>query len=249
MSRYLAPSKICVLVLVKLYCEGDVPTSATIPLLSFIVPHILPRGSAVPLGSQNSTPQKAAASIKDFEDVTAGHASRITGRTVYDLFVRGLWALDSLDAMHDFFYGLHNLLERTREELERETELGISQEGSMLLSRTSPLGIFVRRAELEYARMQLHDTSKLWTAYLKYRSSTAATYQKRNTGDGRVSLDANLDGIDLNGSALMQVVYGDLDEDLQSDEIYSTEDVERVLEFQADRLQSSSSPLHDIVDC
>lgn len=110
----------------------------------------------------------------------------------------------------------------------------------MKFSRSSPLGAFVRRTQLEFIRLQFHDAVGLWTHFVKYRMSTYKAWAKRNPADAQTTVDVNLVelGIGLT-SPLGRVVYGDLEEKGEEDEGYvSTRDVERLLEFQVGEMQS-----------
>lgn len=240
MSRYLTPPKISLLVLINLYCDSVVPSSATVPILSFIVSHLVPPATSNP--SDRDAP-KFVSTIENFENVTITHASSVPGRTLYDLFLKKLWAIDSFDALHSFFDDLSDLLVRTREQAEREAEAGISPPTDrILLSRVSPLGTFVRRAQLEFTRLQFHDASRLWMAFLKFKEPTAATWRKRNPSASATSFDVNLLSFDLEQSGLLlDVAYGPLEDLDESSGLVSTDDVERILEFQTDRLQSTNA--------
>ena len=107
------------------------------------------------------------------------------------------------------------------------------------LSRYSPLGLFVRRAQLEFTRLQFHDSVKLWKALVKYRLPTYRAWARKNPPDEQGAIDANLIDIGESSSALlMPVMYGNMDDDSEYDRIVSTKDVERLLEFQVGEMQS-----------
>lgn len=238
MSRYLTPSKVALLCLVSVYADGVVPDSATIPILSFIVSHVLPPNSTQSLHETSTRP----ISIQDFEDVTIQHASSIPGRTVWDLLLRKIWSIDCCDSLELFFTDISMILTKSREELIWDRDNGIAPEvgGGMRFSRSSPLGTFVRRAQLEFIRLQFHDAVALWTNFVKFRMSTYKAWAKRNPADAQTAVDVNLTelGIDL-ASPLGRVVYGDLEvENGEEEGFVSTRDVERLLEFQVGEMQS-----------
>ncbi|KAL2370215.1 hypothetical protein RJZ57_005358 [Blastomyces gilchristii] len=244
MTRYLTPSKITLLALVSVYAEGVVPNSAIVPVLSFLVSHLLPlQPSTQRLTSTNTTTEanSHAISIQDFEVATLPLASSIPGRTVWDLLLKKLWKLDCADALDEFFAGISSMLTKTREELINDRNHGIAPEtGHMLISRASLLGVFVRRAYLEYTRLQFHDAVALWRGLVKYRLPTYQLWAKRNPLDSQAAVDVNLVklGLDLT-SPLAKVVYGSLEEGKDTELGMSTRDIERLLDFQVGEMQGN----------
>ncbi|KAF2432996.1 hypothetical protein EJ08DRAFT_608324 [Tothia fuscella] len=233
MSRYLTPSKIGLLALVALYCDSAVPNRAIIPTLSFVTSQLAPSTSL----SADITPNKpeSAASIENFTKLTANQISNVPGRSLLDLFLKKLWAIDSLDALHGFFHGLNSYLVSSSDQARDEVEIPSHR---LLLSRVSPFGIFVRRAQLEFIRMQFHDTVHLWISFLAFRSPTEAVWRKRNPTVSNNPADANLHGLDLaSNDRLKHLCYGSSIYNEDEQEKPSSEDVERVLEYHLDRLQ------------
>ena len=239
MSRYLTPSKIGLLALMSLYTESVVPSAATIPVLSFLVSHVLPVSSTA---SQNkSSPQSSeiTLAIEDFQKAAIRHVSGIPGRTVWDLLLKKLWKLDSFDALHVFFDSLSSLLEKMPEE-QQDAEDGIESPNRMRLSRASLMGSFVRRAQLEFTRLQFHDGVTLWKSFVAYRASTLPQWKKRNQAAGHIGFDANLQEEPLHSrDRLTDVVYGEFVHRAKQDASISTEDFEKLLEYQIDQMQST----------
>lgn len=235
-SRYLTAQKVCLLVLLKLYCESAIPSSATIPILSFIVAHATP--SAPSWRARRSAEQPDASfPIQAFEDVLQPHVSSMPGRTLLDVFLKKLWEINSFDALHDLFGGLGELLAKEGEDA--DLIQSTAAHAQIFLSKVSPLGAFVRRAWLEFTRLQFDDAMKLWSAVIAYRAPTAQ-WTKRIAGLAAAGIDINTSKMELRpGDGLFEVAYGRLGEDNMDDGI-STDDLERLLEFQLDRLQSES---------
>ena len=240
MSRYLTPSKIGLLALISLYAENVVPTVACIPVLSFIVAHLLPSTSLSHPRSRSSLEHSFIISIEDFQKATITYGSGIPGRTIWDLVLKKLWEIHSLHALHVFFDSLTSLLQKPREESQGEAENGGSPEQHRaLFSRTSLFGTFIRRAQLEFTRLQLHDGILLWTSYVTYREPTLPMWRRRNPSAGNISFDANLIGCHSGlGQKLVTLLYGDLKGQNQKEASVSTADVEKLLEFQIDQMQS-----------
>ncbi|CAI0651885.1 unnamed protein product [Colletotrichum noveboracense] len=260
MARYLTPAKIGLLALVELYTDEHVPSTAIIPVLSFITSRLLdpdPQSLTTAASIENRW-QKAESTvslvigIKDFEKLLSAHSVVVglPGRKLWDTFLAKLWDINSLDALHEFFGRQSKCLVKTKEELRR---LGIEGDAAaqeqlkragITLSRNSPLGQFVRRSQLEFSRLRFHDVTQLWTDFVQYRQPTAGYLRRRNPSFGRLSFDNVLmtgDQADWDPegvAALTSVVYGDMvSSGTPSAVPVSTDDIELLLEFQIDQMQ------------
>ena len=240
MSRYLTPSKIGLLALAFLYAEGVVPTSETTAILSFLIFHILPYAShpsQVPTADANHV-----VPITAFETKLAALESGIPGRTIWDLFLKKIWSFSCADSLELFLSNISSLLAKSREQIlrERETGEGLGEHRGRI-SRASPLGAFIRRAHLEYTRLQFHDAGSLWQTFLAYRLPTKQAWEKKNPSNGRNSLDANFSDLHIDSShPIAQIMYGKLATEDEEDGALSTYDVERLMEFQVSELQSKT---------
>lgn len=241
MSRYLTPSKVGLLALISLYTESVMPSAAIIPILSFLVSHVLPVSSADIQNKSSLQSRHVTLAIEDFQKATITQVSGIPGRTFWDLLLNKLWKLNSFDALHVFFDNLSLLLQKTPEEQQKEAENGNEPNPNrMRLSRASPMGSFVRRAQLEFTRLQFHDGVTLWRSLVDYREPTLPQWKRRNQGAGHISFDSNLleEHLDL-GDRLTDVVYGKFAHGVRHDASISTDDVEKLLEHQIDQMQST----------
>ncbi|KAJ1335721.1 anaphase-promoting complex subunit 5 [Microdochium nivale] len=272
MSRFLNPAKIGLLALIELYVSKAVPTTATVDVLSFITSHLLDNGySSSNSASSDARWKKAEStvslviSIAEFEKVLAPltTASGMPGRGLWYSFLDKLWKIDSLDALHEFFGCCSDMLAKTKAELALDTSAGISPPNpeTIQLSRNSPFGAFVRRSQLEFTRLRFHDAFELWKDFVRYRQTTAAYYRKKTPSFQRLSFDAVL----LTGEHewgttvedIASVAYSGM---LRGDPIatlpVSTDDIEKLLEFQIEQMQKYGSriPLeirhqfHDLVN-
>lgn len=241
MSRYLTPSKVALLCLISIYTEGVVPNSSAIHVLSFLVSCLFPIEDTG-ISTSKKWEMDATVSISDLEKTFSAQSSSIPGRSVWDLFLKKIWSLDSCDALEVFFASISQMLVKTREEQIHDRDSGLAPEpetGPMRLSRNSPLGTFVRRAQLEFTRLQFHDSVKLWKGFVKYRLPTYRVWAKKNPSSEQPSIDMNLLELQLDETSyLAQVVYGNVDDDAEYERNFSTKDVERLLEFQIGELQS-----------
>lgn len=252
MSRYLAPSRIGLLALVGLYVEGAVPNDAIIPVIDFVTSHLLDCSLANPSAGLAERWQKAdnaiklIASIKQFEDLLGGYpaADRLPGRRLWDRFLEKFWGIDSLHSLHEFFDQLPNLLAKTKVELRELAVRGQEPPSGVLLSRNSPFGVFLRRSCLEFSRTQFNQVADLWKAFVKYRQPTSSYWRRRNPHHTRLSFDSVLlDGEHEWGDQTDEIAvaaYGNMllldDEDATLP--VSTDDIESLLEFQVEQVQS-----------
>ena len=262
MARYLSPAKTCLLALVELYVEDAVPHDGALPVLSFITSHLIDVDVDVDVASFSNPRssrdrwQKARdivgliASINDFEQLLSPYsaATGLPGRRLWDVFLHKIWSIDSLHALHQFFDRLRLLLAKTKDELSLLAASGVPPptEGTRL-SRNSPFGTFVRRSQLEFGRLRFSDVGELWKDFVRYRQPTASAWRRRNPAAGPLSFDSVLlAGEHEWGAAtadIAAVAYGDvLDENAARRLPASTDDLEILLEFQIDQMQSRCLP-------
>ncbi|KAH9883638.1 anaphase-promoting complex subunit 5-domain-containing protein [Xylariomycetidae sp. FL2044] len=272
MSRFLNPAKVGLLALIELYVNKTVPTSSMVDILSFVTSHLIDTNFASSYADCEERWRRAertvslVISISDFEKLLAPHtaASGMPGRSLWYAFLEKLWKIDSLDAMHAFFDRCLLMLAKTKDQLRREAEMGSPPPAAevILLSRNSPFGAFVRRSQLEFTRLRFHDAFELWKDFVLYRQMTAPYYGKKTPSYQRLSFDNVLlaekhewgDGIE----GVATVTYGNMLREHPSASLkpVSTDDVEKLLEFQIEQMQKYGNrvPLetqrqfHDLVN-
>ena len=240
MSRYLTPSKIGLLALISLYSESNVPSAAIVPILSFVISFLIPGSSSEEHVGQS---KDVSFSIEALQRATITHASGIPGRTIWDLLLKKLWETNSSDALYGFFDNLSFILARPRDDLSRDEQT--SGQKCILLSRTSPLGAFVRRSQLEFTRLQFHDVIGIWNNFIHFREPTFTFWKKRNPDarKGVVRLTLNEELLDPDSNLALLVDSVSLKEPLAkaTRAIYSTDDIEKLLEYQINQMQSDVS--------
>ena len=247
MSRYLTASRIGLLNVALLYNEGQVPSSETVSLLSFLVPHIVSDGSKL----DSPSLRRAGGDVKigDFETALLTIPSVVTGRNIWDLFLKKLWSIDCLHALNQLLSDALSIITKSRQQLQKERDDGLAPEPSVRVSRTSPLGAFVRRIHLEYTRLHFSDAATIWQQFIKWRASTRLAFEKKNTCDGRSFIDLNLADLDISVThPITEALYGsteDVDEDQERSmsKWISAYDAERLMEFQVSELQSRLIPV------
>jgi len=162
------------------------------------------------------------------------------GRTLLDHFLKQMWEMNSFDALHALFDGILDLLAPPPPAAQDE-----DAPDRIHLSKTSPLGAFVRRAHLEFTRLQFDDSMKLWSSFIKYRSPTAQ-WTKRLAGLASSGVDAVMSEMGLRaGDDLYEAAYGHLNEQDEEGAGMSQDDLDRILDFQLDRLQKLGDRVPD----
>lgn len=243
MTRFLTPSKIGLVALIHVYCDSVVPASSVIDVLSFILADLSPVSGdrAVNRGVEGTRLPLLSAS--DFAGEALAQPSCIPGRTIYDLFVKKLWEIDSLDALHVLIQTSDDLFLPPAERQDEEDEAGnVSTQdpdnNKIVLSRTSPLGLYIRRVQLEFTRLQFSDVIKLWLAFVQFKQPTLPSLERVARGSFSENQDRALQELDLGSqNELLKSAFDRAGEENGVDTLISVSDVERILEFQTDRLQ------------
>lgn len=239
-TRYLTPSKVALLILALIYADGVVPSSETVSMLSILITNIIPD---LPKTSHSSHTSSAALShvinLDDLESALSSLISAIPGRTIWDLFLKRLWSIDCCHALNQIMSNAPLVVSKSRQQLQKERDDGLPSEPSPPISRTSPLGAFIRRTHLEYTRLHFSDAAALWRTFILYRRQTWQAFANKNPSDARSDLDVNLADLNLDPShPLAQILYRPLqDGDHPSPTFMSTHDVESLMEFQVSELQ------------
>ncbi|KAI1002394.1 hypothetical protein K3495_g5805 [Podosphaera aphanis] len=254
MSRYLTPAKIGLLVVIELYTESIIPLSSTIPIVSFVFNQLIPSTNHESLNSTQNL--SLVLDLKSFESVLEAHpaTSNLSDRTLWDHFLKKLWDIDSLDALHVFFSRRASLLSKTREEVKKDIESGINppSEDMILLSRTSPFGSFVRKSQVEFERLKFNDCLRLWMNFVKWRCDSKIYWASKNPDTRRWIGDKALDeGEDEWGTGkteeLELIAYEPLKYKYSADSAPSTDDIEKLLEFQVEKMQKFGNRLpHEV---
>lgn len=246
MSRFLGPRDIGLLQLISIYCEAAVSSDGILPVLGFLARHI-----GTDLKTDSPSPQSRfqkahddidlIKSVKAFETLLQPfHAAvGLPGRRLWDLFLAKLWAIDSLDALHQFFDQLLALL-ANKDDIRQMVE---PEEGAATtripLTIHSPLALYVRRAQLEFNRLHFSEASNLWKDFIVYRQPTAAAWQRRNPSPGTCRFDKVLEigALDWGEGAasIESIAYGDL---YDAHVPVSANGLDHLIEFQVVQMQS-----------
>lgn len=247
MGRFLTPSKIATLVLASIYSDGIVPLSARAAVLRVLLMRTLPDSDEAGDAGESEKGYTTGC-IFDLE------RSLALARTVWDLLLGRLWAIDCIDALETFMAGLPPQLGKTRDRLLREREDPTLSspnggDGDGKIVRTSPLGAFIRRCCLEYDRLQFQGVVALWMDLVAYRMPTKGAYARRGSSKNALhqarqrapnALDVNLARMGLDGShPLVGIMFRPMMDKFEREkDSYSSVDAEKLAEFQASTLQS-----------
>lgn len=174
MPRYLTPAKLCLLLLIDLYTSDEIPASSKLDVLAFIASQINPPSDHDNAGLEERF-ALASADISVFASKLSKYQSGIPGRSLHDALLNRIWKLEDLDSLHGLFQQLGELV------TPQHSEEG--QEVPAKVSRSSPLGQFLRRSCVEFTRLQFSDSQALWTAFSNYRRSSYETWSSRNPHD------------------------------------------------------------------
>src|ERR1700744_6448247 len=140
MSRYITASELSQLVLLGIYVRGKVPNDALIAVLAFVSARIHHYSAAVGNGNDASPPiySSAPATMDDFLTMMKPFDG-LPGRTLQMLFHDALWAIKTLEDLHDFFREMVDFFKRPYEPSEDEDEAtGEEVDNMYLLDGLSP---------------------------------------------------------------------------------------------------------------
>lgn len=237
MSRFLTPSKVCLLLLIDLDRDGSIPMKYSMPVISFFASHTI--GRAQDQGS--SQPPPTPPSLKDFETLFSASESARPGRSLWDLFLIKLWELHDLVTFTDFLQNLTKVTEPPAE--------GEPNTKRFKCSPTSPMGQFARRCHLESVRLQFHDQHQLWENFVLFRESTKAVFLARNP-DSPYAQDlpnaATVDLLQTEKSTASPVLIDRIEKRLNKSLTQSnTDDAEKAMHFQLQKLQKYGARVPD----
>lgn len=178
----------------ELYAASRFPNSAVLPIISFVIRHLVT--------SKHST--TFMLTLEQIKKITVNQPSTVVGRTVFDLLLKRLWEINSFDALHSFFTEISKYAVDTGNLSKAEV---VRTGDNCIVGRKSILGTFIRRATLEYTRLEFRDAESLWCAFVDFREPSLSIWKKRNLGVGPLSFDINLKGMAL-VDPLFTKVYG-----------------------------------------
>jgi len=173
MARYLTPRRIGLLALTALYLDGHAAESSRLSILNFLASHI-----HLTTDYEHLEIAKLFDNLEEdlpaFFEPLRNLASGVPGRNMYDILLGYLYGLNGLDSLHDFFEMFNGRLYPVTSAAEP------SPAG---LSRSSPLGQYIRRCHVEFTRLQFADLQTLWSTFSSYRAPTWDYWASKNPED------------------------------------------------------------------
>lgn len=170
MARYISASKLCLVVLTRIYVEDYVPPSGTIEVLSFIGYYIDPeikRIAASQKKKASTDDSQYLLSLEELHGLLNLHTCQLPGKnarddfTVWDVFKVYLLKISNMHTMCHFLSSLGALLLPDVAREDGGTRVNI-------LAANSPLGLFVRRVRVESENLQFPDVMKLWSSFERF---------------------------------------------------------------------------------
>ncbi|KAK4995833.1 APC5 protein [Elasticomyces elasticus] len=235
MSRFLTSGRIALLELLVLYSSGAIPQTATKPVLSFVISHVV---ATVPTSSPSGSPL----SIEAFESALSSLPSLHPGRSLFDDFLNQLFALRSFDDMYTRVECLDSILSN---ESRGTPGTGLGKEKARF-ARTSPVGQFIRRYAIEFKRLQFSDALILWQAFVALRHPQAERWQTRNPEAARSGKPEEPQHVGEGTAYRGSSNSSNLSQDIKV--LVSIDEVEKLLECQVEWLQKSGvrldEPIH-----
>ncbi|KAI9669138.1 MAG: anaphase promoting complex subunit 5 [Alyxoria varia] len=220
MSRFLTPAKVSLLTLIAMYCDGYVPKEATITVLSFLTSHLTPSVNEVQK-SRDSLRTYASTTLQDIQNILKGIKSpKPPADSLWDNFLYASWRIENLDMMFDFFSNLHQLFRKR-------------PHAYVSLTSTSLMGVFVRRAVVEFERLGFQDAVSLWMEYKYYRAAGTPASFPAKVEDGTEWEDHTSFAPNIK-----LVLENALGREVEFSVNASSSDVEKLLGFQIEKMQS-----------
>lgn len=175
MPRYLTATKLALLILIDTYNTTNPGPASRHEILNFLSSRIVIRSDFDSSSLNERFEFSTTTDIADFGDTLSKLSTSHPGRTVYDLFLAKIWALDGLDALVEFVKEISECVGSSSPAPTDEQEAPPPK-----ISRASPLGQFIRRCNIEFTRLQFPDAQALWSSFAAFRASSHSAWAARN---------------------------------------------------------------------
>lgn len=236
MSRYLTAGKLGLLMVVAIYCDGWAPKDGTIPVLSFITSRLAPELAEADKSGINSK-SNGSLTLEDFKNTLKPFQKYPNAANLWEVFVIEAWRTRDLDELFEFFRKLPELFSHRKPPIIPLSDAPVQQ---VCLLKTSMIGTFVRRAVLEFDRLSFQETVSLWQSYEAFRKPTTVSNPNLSqiSDDSELSWDFQKVNFDSEGR-ISALLNRNRDDSLTDCLNTSSSDVEKLLKFQIDKIQSS----------
>ncbi|KAB8356507.1 hypothetical protein FH972_024090 [Carpinus fangiana] len=251
--RFLNPGKLALLHLIGFYCDGFVPPHATIDVLSYITARLVPNFAS---GTPASATSQFEVVLPDLKDLLSREAPDDGQTPPWVRFAHVLCHHRNLNDLFNFFARdgrLDHLFYRSKRRTpEQKAEIHLVE-----LHPASLIGIFVRRARLEFDRLTFHEAVALWQDYTRFRAPATEGLDANDASLGQLDADDNfhsdhfdvddfVDNSDGNIAAVLALARESGMQQPHHDALpqkISRDDMEKLLEFQVTQMQSRALPI------
>jgi len=237
-----------------MFCDSVTPSEATLPILTFVTNRLINNTRAQPQAPTSYDPNSSAEEpvpvaydlddglsleLKNFEALLSRLPDSGDGIPLSAWFKIFLWTARSIDAFFVLFEELDLLFLSSDmvQEWYTKRRLPDRRAPRVSLSATSLLGIFVRRAKVEFEHLQFAEVIELWNDFVAYRGNPES-YMKDADSDVHDS-QGSFEMLDWRSNGrLFNMLGSGMGSESPADERLSTADVGHLLEFQIDEMQS-----------
>lgn len=253
LTGYLTPYKIAIVHLVMMYCDGLVPMSFRVAVMASVLNFI----DSVQGAGESKKYQVIDGNLEVLKAELSGIPSSCGKEDLYSLLLTRLWKLRSLDDMHSFFQRIEGYLESSRSEEEdnnddsthgagEDEEITSFGQSRNLEARcetrkvkpSSILGSFFRKCYLSFDQLSFDQVAAVWQAFQKFRLSSKMDLQTMGRDVG------GEDGDEMDDDHMEML--RDVEQVLipATEKVFiSFENLDDMLEYQAERLERHSSVL------
>ena len=227
MGNGFPSTRLHLLILTVIYCQGFVPASATIRVLSFLSAHLLPATHSLSVASSVSS--SASDVINEIKTILKDYQCAKSDNSLWTEFLRIQHRIANLDALFDFFASLDQLF-KTR-------DAGGESGSQIVLTRTSLLGSFVRHNRLEFEKLSFQNVVKLWQNFEALKRSIESEQGFPSFSSEDTEPVDGVEAADIASGGRISRILAPSVEDLED---RLSADSERLLVFQINQMQSTS---------
>lgn len=252
LTGYLTPYKIAIIHLVMMYCDDLVPMPFRVAVMTSVLNFI----DSVQGAGEFKKYQVIDGDLKVLKAELRGVPSSRGNEDLYGLLLIRLWKLESLDDLHSFFQRIEGYLEDTHsgEEVNNDESThgaGESEEAtsfgearimedrceSRKVKPSSILGSFFRKCYLSFDQLSFDQIAGIWQAFQRFRLSSKvdlSAMERDGCGEGGAIEDDHMHILKNVEQVLIPAT---------ETVFISSENLDDMLEYQAERLEKHSSVL------
>lgn len=263
LTGYLTPYKIAVLHLIMMYCDGLIPMSFRVAVMKSVL-NFIDCVQGVEEFKKSQTIDGNLTTLKaELSEIPSSYGSN----DLYSSLLIRLWKLRSLDDLHSFFQHIGDYLgssssgdQGTNNNNDDDDhhdghaadgiEVGIEGTTSFFQSRnmegrggmrkvkpSSILGSFLRKCYLSFDQLSFDQVAGIWQAFQNFRLSSKVDWQA-------MEREIDEDGGEVEDDHMQMLVGVEQAVIPRTEKVFiSSENLDDMLEYQAERLEKHSSVL------